>query len=65
MTDTEMLERLYKLFIFSDFDRRGETRKQVLQFLYKEGVGIWDIDDELEIELLERFYPQKEPDPPK
>jgi hypothetical protein len=54
MNDSEMLDRLLKLFTYSNYDRRGENKGEVLQFLYKEGVGVWDIDPELELALLER-----------
>ncbi len=57
MTDTEMLERLIKMFWYSNFDRKGETPQFVLQsILGDQGVGIWDHDPKLEVALLERFW---------
>lgn len=59
MTDTEILDRLLKLFTYSNYDRRGEDRAQVLQFMYKEGVGVWDLDADLELAMLERMRTKK------
>lgn len=53
MTDAEILERLLKLFRWSNYDRKGE--KPGAQFTLREGVTIGDQDPELETAISERI----------